>query len=166
MALIPIVTPSNRAYAVLAIPAIESIRKRPPDTTRISKHTRNASGFVVTNGYITIVHDTTQKNIYTTTTPTSQDTRIQYKDPNNSGKQNSIRVWTRVQIGLRVLKIPNGVHTLPRPTRKGNLANVANTNLQQRQHVPRKIEEGAGEYRRAYSARLDIRLPTPSGWWS
>ena len=38
------------------------------------KHIRNAGGFVVTNGYITIVHNTTQKNIYTTTTPTSQDT--------------------------------------------------------------------------------------------
>ena len=31
-------------------------------------------GFVVTNSYITIVHDTTQNNMYTTTTTTSQDT--------------------------------------------------------------------------------------------
>ena len=29
-----------------------------------------------------------------------------------------------MQIGLRVLKITDGVHTLPRPSRKGNLANV------------------------------------------
>ena len=67
---------------------------------------------------------------------------------------------------LRVLKIIDGVHTLPRPSRKGNLANVV-------KHIPaikatwaKKREEGASEYRRAYSARLDNRLPTPSGWWS
>ena len=40
--------------------------------------------------------------------------------------------------GLRVLKINNGVHSLPRPSRKGNLANVVNTNLQQSPPVPRK----------------------------
>ena len=58
------VTPPNRAYAVLAIPAklrIETIRRRPLNITCTSKHTHNAGGFVVTNSYITIVHDTTSK---------------------------------------------------------------------------------------------------------
>ena len=72
------VTPPNRAYAVLALPAklrIEPIRRRPPNITSTSKHARNVGGFVFTNSYIKIVHDTTLKDIYiTTTTPTSQDT--------------------------------------------------------------------------------------------
>ena len=41
------VTPPNRAYAVLAIPAklrIEPIRRRPPNITCTSKHARNAGG--------------------------------------------------------------------------------------------------------------------------
>jgi hypothetical protein len=39
-------------------------------------------------------------------------------------KANSIRVRTRIQMSLRGLKINDGVQTLPRPSRKGNLANV------------------------------------------
>ena len=121
-------TPPNRAYAVLPIPAklrIEMIRRRPPNITCTSKHTRNAGGLVVTNSYITIVHDTTQKkHICNNDSNEPRYKWIQYKDPNNNGKQNSIQVRTRVQIRLRVLKITNGVHPLPRPSRKGNLANI------------------------------------------
>jgi hypothetical protein len=39
-------------------------------------------------------------------------------------KQNSIRVRTRIEMGLRGLKITMASITLPRPSRKGNLANV------------------------------------------
>jgi hypothetical protein len=39
-------------------------------------------------------------------------------------KANSIRVRTRILMGLRGLKINDGVQTLPRPSQKGNLANV------------------------------------------
>jgi hypothetical protein len=39
-------------------------------------------------------------------------------------KPNSIRVRTRIQMGLRGLKINDGVQTLPRLSRKGNLANI------------------------------------------
>ena len=49
------------------------------------------------------------KNTYTTTTPTSQDTNVQYKDPNHTEDQ--IRLSTdKIQMGLRVLKINDGVH--------------------------------------------------------
>ena len=42
-------------------------------------------------------------------TPTSQDTNIQYKDPNYT--EDRIRPSTdKRQIGLRVLKITRGVH--------------------------------------------------------
>ena len=46
-----------------------------------------------------------------------------------------------------------------------NASQIENTiKVSRRQQGPRKREEGASEYRRAYSARLDNRLPTPSGW--
>ena len=80
---------------------------------------------LITNGYIaTVTIDPKRTYIYNNDSNEPRYKWIQYKDPNNSGKRNSIRVRTRVQIGLRVLKITNGVHTLPRPSRKGNLANV------------------------------------------
>ena len=48
---------------------------------------------------------------------------MKYKDPNHTESQ--IRPSTdKIQIRLRVLKINDGVHSLPRPSRKGNLANV------------------------------------------
>jgi hypothetical protein len=39
-------------------------------------------------------------------------------------KANSIRVRIRIQMGLRGLKINDGVQTLPRPSQKSNLANI------------------------------------------
>ena len=50
-----------------------------------------------------------KKTDITTTTPTSQDTNIQYKDPNHT--EDRMRPSTdKIQIGLRVLKITSGVH--------------------------------------------------------
>ena len=61
------VTPPDRDYADFGISTklrIETIRWRPPDITRTSKHTRNVGGFIVTSNYITIVHDRATKDIY------------------------------------------------------------------------------------------------------
>ena len=120
-------TPSNRAYAVLAILAklrIEPIRRRPPNTTCTSKHACNVGGFVVTNSYITIVHDTTQKNIYTTTTPTSQDTNRYNTKIQITAESEIVSEYGQESNGLRILKINNGVHSLPRLSRKDNFANI------------------------------------------
>ena len=121
------VTLPNHAYAVLAIPAklrIETIRRRPPNTTCTPKHACSVGEFVVTNSYITIAHDTTQKNMYTMTTPTSQDTNRYNTKIQITAESEIVSEYGQDSNRLRVLKINDGVHTLPRPSRKGNLANV------------------------------------------
>jgi hypothetical protein len=66
------------------------------------------------------------KRIYNITmkTPTSQKMQIYNTKIQIIHKANSIQVRTRIQMGLRGLKINDGVQTLPRPCQKGNLANV------------------------------------------
>jgi hypothetical protein len=88
------------------------------------QHARDAGGIKVAT--VTQVHDRTHKRKYniTTKTPTSQEYQIYNTKIQIIHKTNSIRVRTRIQMGLRGLKINDGVQTLPRPSRKGNLANV------------------------------------------
>ena len=58
-------------------------------------------------------------------------------------------------MGLRVLKINDGDHSLPRPSRKGNLANVVwqQTCIRRNTGIRGKGQQNEGEYR-TYSARL------------
>jgi hypothetical protein len=74
---------------------------------------------------ITQVHNGTHKRIYNITTKL-HDSRIQiYLQRSKSYiKQNSIWVRTRIQMGQTGLKIMMASITLPRPSRKGNLANI------------------------------------------
>ena len=123
----PAVTPSNRAYAALAIPAklrIEPIRRRPPNITC----TENAHPMrvnLITNGYIAIVTiDPKGTYIFTTTTPTSQDTNRYNTKIQITAESGTVSEYEQESSGLSVLKINDVVHSLPRPSRKGNLANV------------------------------------------
>jgi hypothetical protein len=61
----------------------------------------------------------TKEYIITTKTPRVKNPNIHTKI-----KQNSVQVQTRIQMGLRSLKINDGIQTLPRPSQKGNLANI------------------------------------------
>ena len=64
---------------------------------------------LITNGYIAIVTIDPKRTYITTTTPTSQDTNLQYKEPNHT-KDRMRPTTDKIQIGLRVLKITSGVH--------------------------------------------------------
>jgi hypothetical protein len=86
------------------------------------QHARDAGGIKVAT--VTQVLDGTHKRIYNITkTPRVKNPNIHTKIQ-IIHKANSIRVRTKIQMGLRGLKINDGVQTLPRPSRKGNLANV------------------------------------------
>ena len=66
-----------------------------------------------------------QKNIYiTTTTPTSQDTNGYNTKFQITAEGEIVSEYGQESNGLRVLKINDDVQSLPRPSRKGNLANV------------------------------------------
>jgi hypothetical protein len=99
----------------------------------------------------------TKEYIYNHEDSMSQNIQIYIQRSKSYIKQNSIRVRIRIQMGLRGLKIKDGVQTLPRPSQKGNLANVITP-------IPVKIgpsvaEKGGerekkkneGEYRGTYS---------------
>jgi hypothetical protein len=88
-----------------------------------SQHTHYAGGIKV--AIVTQVHDGTHKRIYNKS-QRLHESRIQIYNTKIQiiHKANNIRVPTRIQMGLRGLKINDGVQTLLRPSRKGNLANV------------------------------------------
>jgi hypothetical protein len=62
-------------------------------------------------------------------------------------KVNSIRVRTRIQMGLRGLKITMTSITLPRPSRKGNLANVVASMYLSSNLLWRKSETSSNKYK-------------------
>jgi hypothetical protein len=62
-------------------------------------------------------------------------------------KQNSIRVRTRIQMGLRGLKITMASITLPRPSRKGNPANVVTSIYLSSNLLRRKSETSSNKYK-------------------
>src|SRR6266567_4038570 len=71
-----------------------------------------------------------------------KNTNIQYKDPNTSNKAKERPSTDKMQMGLRGLKIIEDAITLPRPSQKGNLANVGtSTNLQHRANGCRQGRE-------------------------
>jgi hypothetical protein len=76
----------------------------------MSQHARDAGGIKV--AIVTQAHDGTHKTIYNTTTktPTSQESKYTIQRSKSYIKQNSIRLRTRMQMGLRGLKINDGVH--------------------------------------------------------
>jgi len=83
-------------------------------------------GFIVTSNYITTVHDRGTKDIYIYNNDSNEPRykRIQYKDPNNNESEIASEYgqeykWTKSPEDNQVASI-----TLPRPSRKGNLANV------------------------------------------
>jgi hypothetical protein len=74
-------------------------------------------------------------------------------------------------MSLRGLKINDGVQTLPRPSRKGNLANIVAP-------IPvkiwpmvakkrgRKREKNEGDYQGTYSTRLELGYACRPRWWT
>jgi hypothetical protein len=59
-----------------------------------------------------------KEHIYTIMSPTIQVNKWIHYKIQSQRKKNIIRVWTRIQMGLRVLKINDGVHTLHKPSRE------------------------------------------------
>ena len=85
-ALIPFVTPRDRALC-----RFRQFRQNP----------HNNRFQVVIYDNITTVHEysaTTTEEIYTTRLSESRIQLIQYKDPDNSGRQNSVRLRTRYKL--------------------------------------------------------------------
>jgi hypothetical protein len=75
----------------------------------MSQHARDAGGIKV--AIVTQVHDGTHKRIYNNhEDSTSQESKYTIQRLKSYIKQNSDRVWTRIQMGLRGLKINDGVH--------------------------------------------------------
>jgi hypothetical protein len=89
---------------------------------------------------ITQVHDGTHKRIYN-----NKDSNIQRSK--SYIKQNSIRVRTRIQMGRRGLKITMASITLPRPRRKGNLANIVASMYMSSNLLWRKSETSSNKYK-------------------
>jgi hypothetical protein len=139
LALIPLVMPQNwhlANYSIHATIRTLSLWKR---TTKQNMHvsTYTLCGWNQDSN-VTQVHDGTHKRIYNNhEDSTSQESKYIQRFKSYL-KQNSIRVQTRIQMGLRGLKITMASITLPRPSRKGNLANVVasmylSSNLLQRE---------------------------------
>jgi hypothetical protein len=84
-------------------------RNAPPSASCMSQHARDAGGIKVAT--VTQVHDGTHKRIYNNhEDSTSQESKIYIQSSKSYIKQNSIRVRIRIQMGLRGLKINDGVH--------------------------------------------------------
>ena len=99
-------------------------RRRPPNIT-CTQNIHAMRVDLITNGYSAIVCNRSQKNIYiTTTTPMSQDTKEYNTKIQITAESGIVSEYGQESNGLRVLKVNDGVHFLPRPSRKGNLANV------------------------------------------
>ena len=108
---------------------------------------------------ITRVHEgTLRRNTYTTTTPTSQDYKdTLQKNQITSAEANTYPSTDKKQLGLRGLKITNGVHSLPRPIWRDNpLSSSLHKPVKDRANGCRKREKAEREYRGAYSARLEF----------
>jgi hypothetical protein len=96
---------------------------------------------------ITQVHDGTHKKIYNITTKTPRvKIQIYIQRSKSYIKQNSIRVRIRIQMGLGGLKITMASITLPRPSRKGNLANVVASIYLSSNLLRRKSETSSNKY--------------------
>jgi hypothetical protein len=112
LALIPLVTPQNRHLAddsASATIRTMTLWKRTTKRLVHVQHARDAGGIKVAT--VTPVHDGTHKRINTTTkTPRVKISKYNTKIQIIHNKANSIRVRTRVQMGLRGLKINDGVH--------------------------------------------------------
>jgi hypothetical protein len=88
-----------------------------------------------------------QKNIYNISTKTSRvKIQIYIQRSKSYIKQNSFQVRTRIQMGLRGLKITMASITLPRPSRKGNLANVVASMYLSSNLLRRKSETSSSKY--------------------
>ena len=92
-------TPQNRYYADLSDPAkirIITILGRPPDITCTPKYARYVGGIVITLQQFTKESaTTTEEDIYTRTTQTSQDTTDTLQRSKSQRKQISIRLRIR-----------------------------------------------------------------------
>jgi hypothetical protein len=139
LALIPLVTPQNRHlanYSNHATIRTMSLWKR---TTKQNMHVTTYTLCGWNQGSnIAQVHDGTHKRIYNDKDSTSQEFKYIQRSKSYI-KQNSIRVRTRIQMGLRGLKITMASITLPRPSRKGNLANVVTSMYLSSNLLRRKI---------------------------
>ena len=60
----------------------------------------------------------------------------------------------------------HGVHTLPRPSRKGNLADVVKHKPATTATCAKKKRGRSGVSMKAILCEARNRLPTPFGWWS
>src|SRR6266699_2379380 len=79
---------------------------------------------------------------------------IQYKDPNTSNKAKERPSTDKMQMGLRGLKINEDAITLPRPSRKGNLANVGTSTYLQ--HRANGCRQGREEERKRNKTSVSI----------
>jgi hypothetical protein len=105
------VTPQNRYlanYSNHATIRTMSLWKRPPSKMCMSQHTHYAGGIKVVTLHRLTMEPTKIYNI-TAKTPRVK-IQIYIQRSKSYIKQNSIRVRTRVQMGLRGLKINDGVH--------------------------------------------------------
>jgi hypothetical protein len=87
----------------------------------------------------------TKEYIITTKTPRVK-IQIYIQRSKSYINQNSIRVRTRIQMGLRGLKIMMASITLPRPSRKGNLANIVSPMYLSSNLLRRKSETCSNKY--------------------
>jgi hypothetical protein len=109
-ALIPLVTPQNRHLADHSAQATTrrvSLWKRLPSIICTPKYTYYTGGIKV--AAVTKVHDGTHKTYIITKNPRVK-IQIYIQRFKSYIKQNSIRVRIKIQMGLRGLKINDGVH--------------------------------------------------------
>jgi hypothetical protein len=111
----------------------------PPSKICMSQHTHYAGGIKVVTLHKFTIEPT--KDIYNiiAKTPTSQESKYIQRSKSYI-TQNSIWVRTRIQMDLRGLKIMMASITLPRPSQKGDLANVV-TSMYLSSNLLRRISE-------------------------
>jgi hypothetical protein len=130
----------------------------PPSASCTSKHARDAGGIKVAT--VTQVHDGTHKRIYNNhEDSTSQESKYTIQRSKSYKKTNSIRVRTRIQMGLRGLKITMASKPCPGQARRVTLLTSSLPYMwRSGQRLPkkegereRKKKKNESEYRGTYS---------------